>query len=76
MLLTIEKVIILKSAEVFASIPDHVLSFIASIVEEVDVHKGETFIQKGDIGNCMYLIVDGTVRVHDGDRSIAEFGKG
>jgi CRP-like cAMP-binding protein len=76
MLLTIEKVIILRSAEVFASMPDHVLAFIASIVEEVDVSRGETFIHKGDIGNCMYLIVDGRVLVHDGDRKIAEFEKG
>ena len=70
MLLTIEKVIILKSTEVFASMPDHVLAFIASIVEEVDVPKGETFITKGDIGNCMYLIVEGTVLVHDEGRRI------
>ena len=76
MLLTIEKAIILKSTEVFASMPDHVLAFIASIVEEVDVLKGETFIKKGDISNCMYLVVEGTVLVHDGDRKIIEFGKG
>jgi len=75
-LLTIERVIILKSAEVFASIPDNVLAFIASIVEEVDVRKDETFIHLGDIGNCMYLIVDGSVLVHDGKRGIAELGKG
>jgi len=76
MLLTIEKVIILRSAEVFASMPDHVLAFIASVVEELDVPRGETFIRKGDIGNCMYLIVDGRVLVHDGERRIAEFEKG
>lgn len=76
MLLTIEKVIILRSAEVFASMPDHVLAFIASVVEELDVPRGETFIRKGDIGNCMYLVVEGRVRVHDGDREIAVFEKG
>lgn len=76
MLLTIEKVIILRSAEVFASMPDHVLAFIASIAEEVDVPRGRTFIHKGDIGTCMYLIVDGRVKVHDGERTIAEFEKG
>ena len=76
MLLTIEKVLILKSAEVFASMPDHILAFVASIVEETDIPKGETFIKKGDIGNCMYLIVDGTVLVHDGDRRITELNAG
>jgi CRP-like cAMP-binding protein len=76
MLLTIEKVIVLKGAEVFSVLPDHVLAFVASIVEEVYVRRGETFIQKGDLGECMYLIVQGTVRVHDGDRTIAEMGRG
>lgn len=76
MLLTIERVIILKSAEVFASMPDYVLAYIASIIEEVFIQKGETFIKKGDIGNCMYLIVDGSVLVHDGEREISKLGKG
>ena len=76
MLLTIEKVIILKSAEVFASMPDYVLSYVASAVEEEEMRKGETFIEKGDIGNCMYLIVDGGVVVHDEDREITRLGKG
>jgi CRP-like cAMP-binding protein len=76
MLLTIEKVIVLKQAEVFSVLPDHVLAYVASIVEEVYVRRGETFINKGDIGDCMYLIVHGTVRVHDGDRAIVEMGKG
>jgi CRP-like cAMP-binding protein len=76
MLLTIEKVIVLKGAEVFSVLPDHVLAFVASIVEEVYVRRGETFIRKGDLGDCMYLIVQGTVRVHDGDRTIVEMGKG
>jgi CRP/FNR family transcriptional regulator, cyclic AMP receptor protein len=76
MLLTIEKVIVLKGAEVFSVLPDRVLAFVASIVEEVYVQRGETFIQKGDVGDCMYLIVHGTVRVHDGDRAIVEMGAG
>ena len=76
MLLTIEKVIVLKGAEVFSVLPDHVLAYVASIVEEVYVRRGETFIRKGDIGDCMYLIVQGTVLVHDADRAIAEMGKG
>ncbi len=76
MLLTIEKVIVLKQAEVFSVLPDHVLAYVASIVEEVYSRPGETLIRKGDIGDCMYLIVQGTVRVHDGDRTIVEMGKG
>ena len=76
MLITVEKVIILKSAEVFSAIPDNILASIASIAEEEEVSKGERIIEKGDIGDCMYLIADGKVRVHDGERLITELGKG
>lgn len=72
----IEKVIVLKRAEVFDSIPDHVLAFIASIAEDVELGRGECLIHKGEIGDCMYLIVEGRMLVHEGERRIAELGRG
>ncbi|MBV7339451.1 hypothetical protein KFU94_66805 [Chloroflexi bacterium TSY] len=37
MLLTIEKVAILKPVDIFADTPDYVLASVAAIVEEVDL---------------------------------------
>jgi len=76
MLFTIEKVLVLKSATMFSSMPDHLLASIAAIVEEVEVSAGETFLKKGEIGDCMYIIAEGAVRVHDNTRELALFGKG
>lgn len=64
MLLTIEKVAILKSVNIFAETPDHVLASVASVVDEVHLQPGETFIQEGDLGDSLYIIVEGEVRVH------------
>lgn len=74
MLSTIEKVIILKTARMFDQIPDHTLAAVASILEVVEVTAGTTIFAKGDLGNAMYIIVAGEVRVHDGDHTFDHLG--
>ena len=71
MLLTIEKVLILKTVSIFAETPEEILVEVAAILEEVDVQAGETILHKDDVGRCMYIIVDGRVRIHHGDQIIA-----
>ena len=75
MLLTIEKVIVLKTVTMFAQTPDDILAEVASILEEVEVRAGDTIIEKDDLGKCMYIIFDGQVRVYDGDHTIAHLGE-
>ena len=76
MLITIEKVALLKSVNIFAETPDPVLAAVAAIVEEVDVEPGETFIREGDMEASMYVIIEGEVRVHSGDKTILTLGPG
>lgn len=71
MLLTIEKVMILKSVNIFSETPEEDLVDVASIVEEVEIKAGEHVFVKGDIGTSMYIIVKGKMRVHDGDKELA-----
>lgn len=68
MLLTIEKVIILKSISIFSEIPEESLVEVASLLEELEVKAGEEIFKKGDIATSMYIIVEGKVRVHDEDK--------
>lgn len=74
-MLTIEKVIVLKTVKIFSQTPEEDLVEVASIVEEVELKAGETLFLKGDIGTSMYIIVKGRVKVHDGNKTIAEFGE-
>ena len=75
MLLTIEKVMLLKTVKIFAPLSEEILMDIAANLEEVEFVSGEKIIQKGQIGNCMYIVASGKVKVHDGDRIIAELGE-
>ena len=56
MLLTIEKVLILKTVSIFADTPEEILTDVAAILEEVDVKAGDTILHKDDVGRCMYIL--------------------
>ena len=75
-MITIEKVAILRGIPMFAGIPDFVLASVAQITEEVELAPGATFIQERAVEDCLYLIVDGEVRVHSQDRTIITLGAG
>jgi len=76
MLLTIERVALLQSVEIFAETPAHILASVARIVAEVDLVPGENFIQEGDADNCLYLVIDGEVRVHSNEKTLQILGPG
>ncbi len=75
MLSTIEKVVILKTVGLFAETPDEVLADVAGLLEESHYATGEVIFSKGDLGNSMYMIVSGKVRVHDNNYTINKLGE-
>jgi AAA family ATP:ADP antiporter len=66
-MLLIEKVITLKAVQMFARTPEDVLADVAALAEEVRFQAGEEIFHKGDAGESLYVIVQGEVKVHDGD---------
>jgi len=76
MLLTIEKVAILESVDIFANTPAYILASVAAIVEPIYLASGETFIEEGQIEDSMYIVVDGEVRVHSQGTDIIHLGPG
>ncbi len=75
MLLLVEKVLILRTVSIFSDTPEDYLAEIAMVLQEVPVEPHETFIHKGDPGNCLYIIASGKVRVHDADREFTLLGE-
>jgi HEAT repeat protein len=71
---TIEKVIVLRTVDIFRSLPEEYLVDIAGRVEEVDVSAGEKIITAGELGSALFIIVDGKVRVHHGEMTLASLG--
>jgi CRP-like cAMP-binding protein len=74
-LTTIEKVLFLKSIDLFSQIPGEDLAQIALIATEEGRDEGEDIFGEGDVGDALYLVLEGKVRVHRGDKAIAELGE-
>lgn len=66
MLTTVEKVIFLQDVDVFAKIPLEDLAYIAMIAEEVTTDAGNVIYNEGDVSDSMYLVLDGSIRLHRG----------
>lgn len=75
MISTVEKVLFLKSIDLFSQIPGEDLVRVAQIAEEIDFEPKEAIMTEGEIGDSMYLIVDGRVQVYKGARLVVELGE-
>ncbi|HUM47467.1 MAG TPA: cyclic nucleotide-binding domain-containing protein [Chitinophagales bacterium] len=70
-MLLIEKVLILKSLSIFEETPEPLLVEVASILEEMEREPETTLFQKGEAGNCLYIIYRGSVRIHSNQQTLA-----
>jgi Cyclic nucleotide-binding domain/HI0933-like protein len=72
---TIDKAVLLKRVTIFESIPYSVLGSIAPLLTERWLVAGERIFDKGDLGDSLYVIGSGRVRVHDGELTLREMSK-
>ena len=63
MISTVEKVLFLKSIDLFSQIPGEDLSQIALITDEVDFDSGDEIFREGEPGQTLFFIVEGDVRI-------------
>jgi CRP/FNR family cyclic AMP-dependent transcriptional regulator len=75
MLTTMERVLVLKSVAIFRHTPEEVLSELADLLDECDHPADTPIFAKGDPGASLYIIVRGSVRVHDGDYELNRLGE-
>ena len=75
MISTVEKVLFLKSIDLFSAIPGEDLAQVALIAAEETRDPGEEIFAEGESGDALYLVLDGRVRVHKGQKTIAEIGE-
>ena len=59
----LEKVFFLKGVPLFEQIPGEDIVGMVPIIHEVEIQKGDTFIKKGEEGDCLYIVVAGEVMV-------------
>jgi CRP/FNR family transcriptional regulator, cyclic AMP receptor protein len=73
---TLEKTILLKSVSLFQDIPAEKLARVAAIAEERNVPAGTLILREGDVGESLYVVVSGSVRIHSEDRELTVFHRG
>ena len=57
----------LRKVLIFEESPDILLARIAESLTEMEVSEGEHIVLKGELGDSMYIIRDGRVKVHEGE---------
>jgi hypothetical protein len=70
----IERVLVLKEVSLFKTIPQEVLAGVAALVTERWAAPHERIVEKGEPGDCLYVIESGSVRIHDGGRKLLRLG--
>jgi CRP/FNR family transcriptional regulator, cyclic AMP receptor protein len=69
-LLTIERVALLRQVELFSDTPDRVLAGLAQVLEEVDVPAGATVIEAGALEDWLFIVADGELEVMVGGQGV------
>jgi ATP/ADP translocase/HEAT repeat protein len=73
---TLEKVLLLKAASVFAKVETEDLAPMAHAAEEQSFVQGDTILEEGEVGDVLFLVVDGRVAVKRGGVTLATLGPG
>jgi cyclic nucleotide-binding protein len=76
MLTAVERVLILKGADLLKDVgPRHLLK-LADVAREIELAKGATIYRKDDPADALYMMVYGRVRLSTGDQTTSEVGPG
>jgi signal-transduction protein with cAMP-binding, CBS, and nucleotidyltransferase domain len=72
----VERVLILKGADLLSDLGPRQLLRLAEVAREVEIERDERIYGENDLADAMYLVVEGRVRLSAGDRSFSEVGPG
>lgn len=71
----VERVLILKSVNLFSRVPDDALAELAEVLTEIRVPAGATIVEKGEAGSSLFIIVSGRVTVLNGSQVLNTLGE-
>ena len=72
----LEKTILLKTVDLFQDIPGELLSQVSQISKAKNYDNGEIIFKDGDIGDSMFIVLEGKISITKGDKEIALLDKG
>ena len=71
-----DKVAILRGVPLFAALEDTALQAVALLAREVRATAGEVLMLEGEPGDELYVILEGSVRIEHGDRTVRSMTAG
>lgn len=76
MLTSVERLLFIRAVPIFQELRDDFLVRLASVMEELSFTGDQTIFTQGQEGRSLYIVVSGLVRVHIGDRELAQLRQG
>ncbi len=76
MLTPVERVLILKGADLLKDVGPRHLQGLAGVARELEIATGDVIYQEEDPADALYMVVEGKVRLSAGDKVISEVGPG
>lgn len=76
MLTSVERLLFVRAVPIFQELRDDFLVRLASVMEELSFPADHTIVTQGQEGRSLYIVVSGLVRVHIGDRDLAQLKQG
>ncbi|MEP7169412.1 MAG: cyclic nucleotide-binding domain-containing protein, partial [Bacteroidota bacterium] len=62
----------LKKVKIFSHIPPEIIERLAQKMDVIIYKAEEPVFRKGDQGDCIYIIIEGKVKLHEQEMIIAE----
>ena len=75
-MILVQRILFLKNVPLFSTMPPDTIAWVAEAADETSTLSGQTIFEKGSEGDSMYVIADGSVRIHDGDKTLASLPQG
>lgn len=72
---SIDRLLFVRKVPIFQELRYDFLMRLASIMEELSFPAKHRIFTQGEVGRSLYILVEGKVRVHIGDRDLAVLGK-
>lgn len=76
MLTSVDRLLFVRGVPIFQELRDDFLVRLASAMDELSFPAKHTIFTQGQEGRSLYIVVKGQVRVHIGERDLANLGPG
>ena len=72
----LDKKMLLQNVPMFSTLGSELLAELATKIVEVRVASGEVLFQEGAIGHSLFVVVEGSLKIHSGEMVLQEVGPG